>query len=172
MALDQAVPDAHAVLLAGHVLAGSAALLLGPVVMYADRRPGRFARARSAYQVAVGILTTSAVGLAALEWAQLWWLAPIGVATEAAALGGWAAGRHRSARWIPWRMRLMGGSYIALVTALLVVSTGSPAAWALPTLVGTPLIEWAASRASAPQFHPTPLGRLATSPLEGNVRVH
>jgi hypothetical protein len=37
----------------------------------------------------------------------------------------------------------MCGSYISLVTALLVVnSPGSPIAWVAPTAVGTPLITW------------------------------
>jgi len=37
----------------------------------------------------------------------------------------------------------MCGSYISLVTALLVVNfPGSPIAWVAPTAVGTPLITW------------------------------
>jgi hypothetical protein len=44
----------------------------------------------------------------------------------------------------------MCGSYISLLTALLVVNLGlgDPVAWALPTIVGSPLIARAAYRAA------------------------
>ena len=42
----------------------------------------------------------------------------------------------------------MCGSYISLVTALLVVNWGSPLAWILPTVVGSPLIAVTSRRAA------------------------
>ena len=38
----------------------------------------------------------------------------------------------------------MGGSYIALITALLVVNVGEalPIVWFVPTIVGSPIIAW------------------------------
>jgi len=41
----------------------------------------------------------------------------------------------------------MAGSYVSLVTALLVVNWSSPLAWILPTVIGTPLIARSAARA-------------------------
>jgi hypothetical protein len=136
----------HAVLMVLHVGAGAAGLLLGPVAMLAPKRRGRHTRVGIGYQVAIAGVAGSAVGLALLDWRRLWWLALIGVATEAAALGGLWARRRRFRGWLPVHIRLMCGSYISLATALLVVNWGSPVAWVLPTLIGTPLIARAASR--------------------------
>jgi hypothetical protein len=51
---------------------------------------------------------------------------------------------------LPRHVRLVCGSYVSLVTALLVVSWGSVLAWILPTLIGTVLIERAATRPARP----------------------
>lgn len=139
----------HDVLLAVHVAAGSAGLLAGLVALLAPKRRGRHPSAGRVYQVAVAALTVTAVGLAALDWGRLWWLALIAVATEAAALGGLWARRRRFPGWIAWHVRLMGASYISLVTALLVVNWPYLIVWVLPTVVGTPLNLVAARRAAA-----------------------
>ncbi len=60
-----------------------------------------------------------------------------------------ATGLFASRRHLRLRLHGFGGSYIALVTALLVVSIDGPvavAAWTLPTLVGLVLIERAVAR--------------------------
>lgn len=137
----------HGVLLVIHVLAGTAGLALGALALTATKRRGRHTRAGLAYQVVLVALTLSSVGLAALAWERLWWLAAIAVATEAAALAGLWVRRRRFAGWAPWHVRLMCGSYLSLVTALLVVNWGSPLAWVLPTAIGTPLIARAAGHA-------------------------
>jgi hypothetical protein len=131
-----------------HVVAGTGGLLLGPLLLLAGRaaRGPRTVPARmtSAYQVAVAVLTVTALGLIAFDAARLWWLAPIAAGTEAAALGGrWAAQRGRRG----WAIRLLGGSYVALVTALLVVSWFSWASWVLPAALAVPVIEVLAFRA-------------------------
>jgi hypothetical protein len=136
-------------LLAVHIAAGGAGLLLGPLAMALPKRPGWHPRVGRAYQVAVALLTTSAVGLVVLEPA-LWWLALIGAATEAAALAGWAVRRRARPGWRPLHLRLMCGSYVSLVTAFLVVNVSSPLVWVLPTIVATPLISLAAKRAARP----------------------
>ena len=137
----------HSSLLVVHVAAGVAGLVLGPVAMAAAKRRGRHTRAGLAYQAAVAVVTLTAVGLAVLAWARLWPFVVIAAGTEAAALGGWWAGRRRFAGWLPWHVRLMCGSYVSLVTALLVVNWSSALAWVLPTVIGSPLIARAAGRA-------------------------
>lgn len=141
----------RSVVLAVHVVAGVAGLALGPLAMSAAKGPGRHTRAGTAYQGAVAVVAITALGLAALAWARLWPLALIAVLTEAAALAGWWLARRRVAGWLPWHVRLMCGSYVSLVTALLVVNWGSPLAWVAPTLVGSPLIALAVSRATTRQ---------------------
>ena len=46
-------------------------------------------------------------------------------------------------------MRLLGGSYLSLVTGFTVVSLGTAAAWILPSAVGVPLIASAVNRAKS-----------------------
>ena len=135
---------AYAPLLALHVAAGVAALALGPLAAAASIRRSAEARLGNAYQVAVAALTSGALGLVALAPGRLWWLAPIAVATEAAALGGRRLASRATAAARAWRIRLLGGSYVSLVTALLVVSWGTWAAWVLPSVVGVVAVETAA----------------------------
>jgi hypothetical protein len=63
----------------------------------------------------------------------------------------YVAAKRRWPGWLAAHVSGQGGSYIAMVTAILVVNwqllTGtrgrySPWAWILPTLVGSPIIAW------------------------------
>lgn len=137
------------VLLTIHVVSGSLGLVLGPVAMTAAKRRGRHTRAGVGYQLAMALLTMSAVGLAALSFGRLYYLAAIAAATQAAALGGWWVQERRPAGWVPVHVSLMCGSYISLVTALLVVNFPNPVSWVLPTVVGSPLIGMTAARHAA-----------------------
>ncbi len=157
-------------LLVTHVAAGVAALAFGPLAVLGRRRswPARF---DPAYQIGVAALAATALGLVALAPARLWWLIPIAVATEAAALGGWWLVRRGPDRWTPWQVRLLGGSYVSLVTALFVVQWGTAVAWLAPSVTGFVVVETAASlvgrRAPAskphgrdtPRPHPAPAER-------------
>jgi hypothetical protein len=79
-----------------------------------------------------------------LDWSRLWWIVPLGVLSFALALVGYVAVRRGWPRWVG--AHGLGGSYIALVTALLVVSAGDISttaeiiAWIVPAAVGVPLI--------------------------------
>jgi len=129
-------------LLTTHITAGSLGLLIGPVAMLMPKRPGWHPRLGRAYQLLIALLCLSAGGLVVLK-PSLWWLAVIAALTWAAALGGWWAQRHQPRGWLQLHVSLMCGSYISLVTALLVVNfQGSLVAWVAPTVVGTPLITW------------------------------
>lgn len=136
-----------------HVLAGTLGLLLGPIAVARPAPAGWAARLGLAYQLAVAVLSSTAVALAVLA-TQLWWLGVVGVLTAVGALSGWQARRHGRPGWRGRHLRLVGGSYIALLTALAVVSVSAPLVWLLPTAVGAPLIERAAakqgSRTSSP----------------------
>jgi hypothetical protein len=120
-----------------HVTAGTAGLLLGPVWLVARLARAR-ARARGpagAYQAAVAGVAGSGAVLA-LSAPGLGWLLPVAVATQALAVAGALARRQDWSRWRTLQPHLLGGSYIALVTGLLVASTGNPVWWVLPALVG------------------------------------
>jgi len=121
--------------LALHVLVGTAALLVGPVWLVLRLR-GRSGRGTAwAYQLAVAAVVTSSAYLA-VSAPGLWWLLPFGALTETLAVAG-ALARRRSWRgWRTWQPHLLGGSYIALVTGLLVAGTGNPVFWLVPAVVG------------------------------------
>ncbi len=139
----------HTVLMTVHIAAGATGLLLGPLAIAAALHAGQRTEAALAYQAAVAVITTTAVGFAVLDWRNWWPFVILAVGTEAAVAAGWWARSHCSPGWHARHVRLICGSYISLVTALLVVSWESPLAWVLPTVVGTVLVEQAAKRATS-----------------------
>ncbi len=139
---------AHPILMTVHVAAGAVGLLLGPWAMAAAIRGGRRSAAALAYQGAVAVIATTALGFVVLDWRSWWPFVILAVGTEAAVAAGWWARSHRTPGWLGRHVRLICGSYVSLVTALLVVSWGSVLAWVLPTVVGIVLVERAAKRAS------------------------
>ncbi|MDQ3851074.1 MAG: hypothetical protein M3296_10745 [Actinomycetota bacterium] len=145
------MPDAHDILLSVHVAAGCAGLVLGPLAMWSERGLTHRSRAGGGYHAAVLAVALTAAGLVALNPSALWWLAPLAALSYALALLGVLAPRWRRRGWVRAYAHGQGGSYIALVTALLVVSLDGPASaagWVLPTLVGLPLIERRVDRLS------------------------
>ena len=137
--------------LALHIAAGAAGLILGPIAMRARKEPGLHTRAGEAYHWMVLAVGVTASLLAVLDWKRLWWFLPIAAGSYAFALVGYAAAKRRRRGWLKAHIAGQGGSYIAMTTALLVVNwetlTGtrgiaSPVAWALPTVVGSPIIAW------------------------------
>ncbi|MDP9430941.1 MAG: hypothetical protein M3Q47_19710 [Actinomycetota bacterium] len=123
----------HVLLL--HVATGTAALLTGPLWLVV-RLLGRLGDALAwAYQLAVApvagsgaILAVTAPGLA--------WLLPVAALTGGLAQAGALVHRRGHPHWRTLQPHLLGGSYIALVTGVLVASTGNPVWWVLPALVG------------------------------------
>jgi uncharacterized membrane protein len=130
--------------LALHVAAGSTGLVLGPLAMGASKRRGAHTRIGETYHWVMLTVCVSAAGLAILAFAQLWWFLLIAAFSYANALVGYVAVKRRPRGWLPWHVRGMAGSYIALVTALLVVNFGrqAPIVWILPTILGVPIIRW------------------------------
>lgn len=132
------------VLLALHVFAGAAGLVLGPLVLLGlvhRAVSARMHRAEPAYLLAVGLVCVSALALVLINPTDLWWLGPVAVATLAAASGAYRLRSASSPTVRAWRARLLGGSYAALVTTLLVVSVGGWPAWLLPSVAGALVVE-------------------------------
>jgi hypothetical protein len=125
----------HDVVLHLHVVLGASGLLLGPAWLAARLRARSAVGLAAGYQVAVAGIAVSA-GVLAVTGSGLRWLLPVAVATEALAVTGALARRRGWAGWRSWQPHLLGGSYIALVTGVLVAETGNPVSWLLPVLVG------------------------------------
>jgi uncharacterized membrane protein len=152
--------------LAVHIASGTLGLALGPVAMLASKRRGRHTRVGTVYFWNMLAVCVSATGLAILKWHELWWFLPIAAFSYANALLGYLAVRIRWRGWLREHIAGMGGSYIALTTALLVVNAGGGPliVWFIPTIVGSPLIAWATARVSrgplrAATLHARPAAR-------------
>lgn len=130
--------------LAVHIASGTAGLILGPLAMRAPKCRGRHTNLGETYHWTMLAVCVSAAGMAILAWHRIWWFLPIAAFSYGNALYGYLAVKRRRPGWLPRHIAGMGGSYIALVTALLVVNVGNrlPVVWILPTLVGSPLIAW------------------------------
>jgi uncharacterized membrane protein len=150
-------------ILALHIAAGSTALILGPMAMRAPKRPGRHPRIGTIYHWVMLTVCLSAAAMALLAFKRIWWFLPIATFSYLNALVAYLAAKRRRPGWLPIHIGGMCGSYIALVTALLVVNLGTtaPVAWALPTIIGTPLIIRTRRR------YGTPPRRSAAKPEQG-----
>jgi uncharacterized membrane protein len=130
---------AHTVALALHVATASVGLTLGPIIMRAPKRPGRHTQLGTIYHWNMLALASSAVALALLDLHRLWGFIPLAVFSYGNAFVGYVAVRRRRPGWLPFHIGGMGGSYIALVTAFLVVNAPGlgPIAWFGPSIVGS-----------------------------------
>jgi uncharacterized membrane protein len=162
----------HSVLLVIHVAAGSAGLLLGPAAMYQDTR--RFIAGQrttgpvsAGYRSAVLVVCLSATALVIAYRADLWWLVPISALTYGLAILARESAARRFRGWSHGYVHGQGGSYIALVTALIVVAltVDGPVAdsaqlipWLAPAAIGTALA-WRRRLVLAPPAPSPPLRR-------------
>ncbi|MBF6238975.1 Uncharacterised protein [Nocardia otitidiscaviarum] len=139
----------YATLLTFHILVGAAGLLLGPILMWADSHRPRSRDIGIVYLGAVAAVCLSATALVLWWRPELWWLIPLSVLTFALALlGRYSAGR--AGVWTHAYVHGLGGSYIALVTATVVVSFAvdgplyggaQVVAWVGPSVIGVVLLE-------------------------------
>ena len=134
-----------------HIGFGVVALVVGPIAMTARKVRGVHTRIGELYHWVVFGVCVSFVVVAALDWDRLWWFLPIAIGSYAFAFLGYWSAKRRWNNWLRYHLTGQGGSYIAMLTAFLVVNwesiTGtsgmsSPWAWILPTIIGSPLIAW------------------------------
>jgi hypothetical protein len=126
-----------------HVAAGVLAVLLGPVALAGALRGHRVTRAGLGYHGAVAVLCLTAVGLVPFDWSRLWFFIPVAVVTYLFVLYGDRSARSPRPRWFRGVLRGYGGAWIALWTAILIVSVPDhPWTWVVPALVGSAAIEW------------------------------
>ena len=134
-----------------HISAGIAAVVVGPIAMLSRKRRGRHTRAGELYHWIMLTVCLSAVLVAILEWQRLWGFPYIALGSYALTFTGYLAAKRRWNGWLYAHVSAVSGSYVAIVTASLVVNwekiTGvpgitSPWAWSLPTVVGSIIIAW------------------------------
>lgn len=141
---------AHTLVLWVHVVVGAAGTLLGPLALWTTWRRRELTPAGEAFHWTVLAVCVSAVGLTIFDWSGLWWFVPISAASYAFAFRGYRAARRQVPNWPVRYLRGTGGGYLALLTAILVVSVPElPVVWFVPAVVGTLLIEWVSLRAKS-----------------------
>lgn len=127
-----------------HIACGTGGIVLGPVVMQARKMEGTHTKFGVIYHWLFFVIFVSASALSIMQWEKFWWLLPVGVGSYAFALLGYLSARLRWKNWLKYHVTGQGASYIAMVTAVMTVNFGTNVwwAWALPTIVGSPLIAW------------------------------
>ena len=135
-----------------HVATGLVAWVAGAAAVWRNLPARRSVGTLAVFHWSVLAVAITAAVLVTFRPAQLWWLWLLAAFSYGLALLGYLAPRERSARWLRLGIHGQGGACIALVTATFVVSVDGlarVAAWALPTLVGVPLLELWYRRAAA-----------------------
>lgn len=114
--------DSHGILLGLHTAAGVAGLALGGLVIWLSRERPLVDDRSAAYHWTVLAVSLTAVGLLILDWPNLWWLMLLAALAYGLPLLGYLPPRRRFRGWTGVYAHGQGGSYVALVTAFVVVS--------------------------------------------------
>jgi len=130
-----------------HIATGVAGLVMGPIAMYAGKRKGTHTRVGEAYHWNMLAVCLSAVVLALIHWSSAGFLLYVAIGSYAFAVLGYVAAKVRWNGWLLAHISGQGGSYIALITAFLVVNGGGGGQvplilWFIPTIIGSPIIAW------------------------------
>jgi hypothetical protein len=141
--------------LAIHVIAGLAAVITGAIAALARKGSARHIRAGRLYYSAITVVFATAVGLAAMRWAQDYYLLIVGAVAFTAATVGYLHRRMRRPG-DAGHIAGMGIAYTAMLTAFYVDNGPHlplwdrlPAAsfWFLPSAIAAPIIIRALLRA-------------------------
>ncbi|ADB34990.1 hypothetical protein Kfla_5987 [Kribbella flavida DSM 17836] len=125
-----------------HVAAGVVGVLLGPLAIWLTLRRRRLTWAGEIYHWAIALVCLTAVVMVPYDWAGLWVFWPIALASYLFVYFGQRAAESPGGLWYRGVLRGYGGGWIALWTAILVVSADDhPWTWAVPAVLGTALIE-------------------------------
>jgi hypothetical protein len=136
-------------LLVIHILAGTICLITGAVAAWARKRKGMHTIAGEIYHGAYVFIFITSITMAILHWEKSAYLFFIGIFSYGLALFGYLARKLRRRNWIAKHIGGMLGSYIGVITAVLVVNGPKIPVlneipplllWFLPTIIGTPLI--------------------------------
>ena len=132
-----------------HVLGGVWSVVTGALAATARKRPGRHPRAGLLYLYGIAVMFATATVMATIRWRQDAHLFAIAVVAAGLAAIGWYARPTRRPTRFTWHAVGMGGSYIALLTGFYVDNGPQLPVWkllphwmywALPVVVGTPLV--------------------------------
>jgi hypothetical protein len=125
-----------------HVAAGLVGVVFGPLAIVLTLRKRRLNWASEIFHWAVALVCLSALVMVPYDWARLWVFWPISLASYLFVYFGQRAAEAPGGLWYRGVLRGYGGGWIALWTAILVVSAADhPWTWAIPIVVGSAVIE-------------------------------
>ena len=132
-----------------HISTAVVSFLIGPMAMRAPKKLGWHTQIGTAYSFLMLIACITAAILAAFNWQASASLFFVSIFSFSFLAMGWFAARNRKPGWVGKHITGMLGSYIALMTAVLLVGAKHIsllgelppfALWILPTLIGAPLV--------------------------------
>lgn len=138
----------YTIFLVIHIIAGSICLLTGAVAAFARKRKGNHTLFGEVYHANYAIVFITAVVMSIMNWSELAFLFYVAIFSYGLALIGYLARKRRPKNWLPMHINGMLGSYIGVVTAVLVVNGSAVAStigipswflWLLPTIIGSPI---------------------------------
>src|SRR5690625_1521137 len=139
----------HTVLLILHIITRSFCLLTGTVNLSVKKVKGYHTRIGEWYHGGYVIVFLTSVGMAIINWSDSAYLFYIALFSYGLALFGYLAGKFRKKGWLQMHIGGMAGSYIVIITAILVVNVGDMPLinqlptlliWFIPTIIGKPVI--------------------------------
>lgn len=137
------------ILLTIHIAAGSVCLAAGAASAFARKRKGLHTVMGEVYHAFYMLIFLTSVIMAVMHWSESAYLFYIAIFSYSLALFGYLAKKLRWRDWLGKHIGGMLGSYIGVITAVLVVNghripvlNEVPVLliWLLPTIIGTPII--------------------------------
>jgi|SRR5690625_624626 len=139
----------YTVFLITHIIAGSFCLVAGAINFSVKKVRGYHTKIGEWYHGGYFVIFITSIGMAIIHWSESAYLFYIAIFSYGLALFGYLARKKRWNSWLSMHIGGMAGSYIGIITAVLVVNGAniplinqipSLLLWFIPTIIGTPII--------------------------------
>ncbi|MBD1382926.1 DUF2306 domain-containing protein [Metabacillus arenae] len=141
--------DIFQIFLVIHIIAGTVCLVTGAFASVVRKRYGKHTITGEIYHGGYVVIFLTSAAMAIIHWSESAFLFYIAIFSYGLALWGYLARKLRWKNWLGMHISGMLGSYIGIITAILVVN-GSQIPfisempilllWFLPTIIGSPII--------------------------------
>ncbi|MGM8365519.1 DUF2306 domain-containing protein [Virgibacillus sp. W0181] len=142
-----------------HIVVGSICLLAGAMAATVKKKKGYHTLNGEIYHAGYVVIFITSILMAILNWSESAYLFYIAIFSYSLALFGYLARKLLWQNWLAMHIGGMLGSYIGIITAVLVVNGSQiplvneiPVLWLwfIPTIIGTPIIFIVGRRYSSP----------------------
>lgn len=132
-----------------HITSGSLCLLIGLAAAFSKKQRGKHTLFGELYHGFYVVVFLTAIVTSLMHWPEDAALFFIALFSYGLALSGYLARKRRPPNWLAKHIGGMLGSYIGIITAVLVTNTPNIPVisswppvifWFLPTVIGTPII--------------------------------